>query len=227
VLGHFREVAGFVGVGGNIEELEGGAVDVGIDGALAVGSVLALGPLGLPGGRDPEVGGEGVGLVVGDVPDDFVVAVAVGAHGVVHLDLVEGVRGESGVPAFRIGLAEDTEPRAAVIARGWLAGVLALAHFFIGDRFDGGISFDAVASGNLENGGGDIGVGNDGLVDGAALFQTGIIDDEGHAETGLVDGGFGTGEGHAVIGGEDEDGVFPLTGFLKKLDESAQAIIDA
>jgi hypothetical protein len=47
---------------------------------------------------------------VGDVPDEFVGAVAVGAHGVVHLDFVEGVRGAEFVPAGGVFGFEDGEP---------------------------------------------------------------------------------------------------------------------
>ncbi len=221
MLGHFREVAGFVGVGGNIEELEGGAVDVGIDGALAVGGVFSFGPLSLPGSGDPEVGGEGVGLVVGDVPDDLVVTVAVGAHGVIHLDLVKGVGGDGAVPSFGIGLAEDGQPGAAVVALGQLSGVFSGAYFFIRNGFDRCVSFGVVASGDVEDGGGEVGVGDEGLVDEAAFFEAGVVDYEGDAEAGFVDGGFSAGEGHAVIGSENEDGLFPLAGFLEECDEMA------
>ena len=96
-------------------------MDVGIDGALAIGGILSLGPLRLPSGGDPEVGGEGVRLVVGDVPDDLVVAIAVGAHGVIHLDLVEGVGGDGAVPSLGICFAENGEPGATMVALGSFA----------------------------------------------------------------------------------------------------------
>ena len=94
------EVAAFVGVGGDVEEFELRAVDVGVDGAPAIVGVRAFFPLRLPGGGGPEVGGEGIGLTIGDVPDELVVTVANNTHGVIHLDLVEGVGGSDLVPAF-------------------------------------------------------------------------------------------------------------------------------
>jgi len=221
------EVAGFVGIGGDVEEFELGAVDVGIDGAGTVGGLGAFLELGLPGGGGPEVGGEGIGLVVGDVPDEFVFAVADDAHGVVHLDFVESVGGVDGVPAGGIGFGEDGDPGAAVVAGHLGAVVFAVGGFGEGEEGFGGAVGGVVGVGEVEDGGGDIDVGDHGVVGEALFLLAGIADDERDAESGLIDGGLGAGEGHAVVGGEDEDRVWPLFGFLEECDEAAEALIDA
>lgn len=52
------------------------------------------------------------------------------------------------------------------------------------------------------------------------------MNDKRDAEARFVNCGLSAGEGHAVIGGEDEDGVFPLTSFLEEFYKTAEAIID-
>ncbi len=68
---------------------------------------------------------------------------------------------------------------------------------------------------------------DEGLVVHAALRFVGIAHDEGDAEAALVDGGLAAGKGHAVIGGEDDEGLFVEAGFLEDLDEAGDASIDA
>ncbi len=105
-------------------ELEGGAVEVFADGLLSVGGVERFPVLGLEAARVPEVGGEGKGQGMGDVPDELVAFVADDAHGVIHLDLVEGVGGEEGVPVLGAAVAEDGEPGFALVGGDLRPGVV-------------------------------------------------------------------------------------------------------
>ena len=76
-------------------------------GLQTIGRIHALTELRLPAGGLPQVGSKGVGQTVGDVPDQFVFLVAHHAHGIVHLDFMEGVGGEDGIPVFGVRLAQD------------------------------------------------------------------------------------------------------------------------
>jgi hypothetical protein len=84
-----------------------------------------------------------------------------------------------------------------------------------------------VSAGEVEEGWGDIGVGDECVVREAAFGGVGCADDEGDVEAGFVDGGFGAGECHAVIGGEEDDGVFVLAGFFECGDECAEGFVGA
>lgn len=79
----------------------------------------------------------------------------------------------------------------------------------------------------VEERGGDVGMADEGVVGDAALWLVGVADDEGDAEAGFVDGGFGSREGDAVVGGEDDEGFVVEVGLFEHVDEVGEAGIDA
>lgn len=60
---------------------------------------------------------------------------------------------------------------------------------------------------DFDPGGGEIDVGDEFVADGAGLGDAGPFDEKGDVETGIVASSFGAGEGHAVVAGEEDDGV--------------------
>ena len=105
-------------------------------------------------------------------------------------------------------------------------GVLALADGVDFQRIDGSVLFEVESPRDVEDGRGDVGVGNHGIVGEAFCGCVGITNDKGNAQSGFINGGLGTGEGHAVVGGENDDGVVPLAGFLEQGDEVPKSLVD-
>jgi len=147
-----------------VEEFEAGTVDVFVHGALSVGGLWAFLKLGLPTRGRSEIGGERVGLSVGDVPDELVFLIPHNAHGIIHLDFVEGVGGENGVPVFRFWFAKNGDPGLAVVAAEIMSsgavfrgGVgFAFPELLGGDPLAWPVDLGVEAAGEIEEGGGDV-----------------------------------------------------------------------
>ena len=107
------------------------------------------------------VDGERVFSAGSDVPDEFEVALAQGAHRVVGEDVMTNVTEQNFVPAFGVRIFEDREEAAAV------EGVIG----------EGG-------SGPVENRGRDIREGDEGFVRGHRGFQSWVSHEKGNAEIG-------------------------------------------
>ena len=71
---------------------------------------------------------------MGDIPNELVLTITDDAHGVVHLDLVEGVGSGNFIPTFGLGLGENREPASSVILLRRFAGVFSDAAFLKGER---------------------------------------------------------------------------------------------
>ena len=144
--------------------------------------VDALFPHRSPRHRAEEVGGQ-QGLNLGsDMANKFVAATAQDPIGVVVDDFVEAVRKVGFVPAGDLRICKDRQQRAfGQVVGGW----------HIAPIVDGGA---------------DIGPVDQGLVVDAALRQIGGAQEKGAVVTALVEGCFGAGEGHGVVGSDDDQG---------------------
>ena len=87
--------------------------------------------------------------------------------------------------------------------------------------------FRIIAASGVQQRWRDVGVGDQGRTDAPRVFVSGKLDHEGNMESGFVDGGLGSGKGHAVVGGEDDERVVVLAGLLEGCDELAESLVGA
>ena len=81
---------------------------------------------------------------------------------------------------------------------------------------------------DVEQGGEEIDSGDEvGVIDGTGLGDAGPADHQGGAGAVVVELGFGEGEGHAVVGEEEDDGALVFAGFLKGAEDLAEAVVGA
>ena len=179
----------------------------------------------LPAGRRPQVTGEGIRQRVRDVPDELVLAVAYHAHGVVHLNFVEGMAGADLIPADGIFLGEDRHERASMKFVRPLFGAASGLHG--GQHGHRRLSLGVVSAGEVEERRSDIYKGQHRVVRVAAFFLIRVAHNERHAQAAFVHGGFAAGKGHAVIAGKENQGVLPLAVFLEDLHQPTEALIHA
>lgn len=90
-------------------------------------------------------------------------------------------------------------------------------------EFGGRSNFEEVEDGRGEVDGGDDVIG----IDGVRFGDAGDFDDKWSVGRVMPEGGLGKGEGHAVIGEKNDDGVVGFTGLIKGIEDCADGVISS
>lgn len=223
MLGVIGEVREFVGVARQVVEFEARTLEIVFSATFAVVGAIGFENF-LPGWRGVEVAGEGVGELVGDVEDEFVVAVVVGAHRIVVGDFVEGVRRENRVEAFGTFFADRFHEAAALEGNRSRRAFFGLAVVVGWSDLHVGFGGDAAP---IENGGSEIGPTDEGVASTATLFGARIANDEREIHAGFVGRCFGAGEGGAVVGEKHDKRVFGVAGVFECVEQISHALVES
>ena len=80
----------------------------------------------------------------------------------------------------------------------------------------------------VEDGGGEVDGRDDVIgIDGFWFGDAGDFDDKWSVGRVMPEGGLGEGEGHAVIGEKNDDGVVGFTGFFEGIEDGADGVISS